>query len=237
MPSVLQVREAQVSLEDDMPVPTPDHQTVERRSLRQIAIEKIKGAILDGTLLPGEDLHDDELQSWLGMSRTPVREAIIELTRLGLVDTEAQRYTRVATPDPATAMYDFQTVGALLGGVTRVTIPAITDATRKRMIAATDRVLKAINAGDREAIIPGGLQIIDLVRENCPNPVLLAATSDMIDAKIHRIILSRLVQEADQERLVTGYQGLRDALTENDAIACELAVERLFRLDVPFPAN
>ncbi|WP_324170120.1 GntR family transcriptional regulator [Microbacterium oxydans] len=56
-------------------------------SLREVAVDRIRATIFDGTLVPGERLSDEELQRWLGMSRTPVREALSGLTRIGLVET------------------------------------------------------------------------------------------------------------------------------------------------------
>lgn len=54
-------------------------------------------AIQDGTLEPGERLNDDQLTAWLGVSRTPVREAIARLASEGLIEMAANRYTRVAS--------------------------------------------------------------------------------------------------------------------------------------------
>jgi DNA-binding GntR family transcriptional regulator len=56
-------------------------------------------AIMNGTLEPGERLNDDELVKWLGVSRTPIREAIARLSGWGLVEMEPNRYTRVAEVD------------------------------------------------------------------------------------------------------------------------------------------
>lgn len=56
-------------------------------------------ATVDGTLEPGERLNDDQLVKWLGVWRTPVREAIAQLHGYGLVEIEANRYTRVAERD------------------------------------------------------------------------------------------------------------------------------------------
>lgn len=42
----------------------------------------------------------NELVRWLGVSRTPIREAIASLNAWGLVDLEANRFTKVATRDP-----------------------------------------------------------------------------------------------------------------------------------------
>jgi len=81
-----------------MPVPKSTVENSPRRLLRDVVLEKMLTAIQDGTLQAGERLNDDELVQWLGVSRTPIREAIAKLVDYGLVEMEANRYTRVATP-------------------------------------------------------------------------------------------------------------------------------------------
>ena len=218
-----------------MPVPSPDYQSVERRSLREIATEKIKAAILDFTLEPGEDLRDDELQAWLGMSRTPVREALTELTRIGLVETEAQRFTRVAHPDPSTALYDFQTVGALLGGVTRVTVPALTTAETRDLLSNLDDVLGQLDNHDATHFVRAARAFFAALRSHCPNPVLLDATNNQLDAKIHRLSLSRIYVDRDWAELATHYRALRTAIEKQAAVDAELAVEMIFELTTSRP--
>jgi DNA-binding GntR family transcriptional regulator len=61
----------------------------------------IQEAIADGTLLPGETLVEGDLIAWLGVSRTPVRDALRRLAARGLVDLEPGRPTRVSTMDAA----------------------------------------------------------------------------------------------------------------------------------------
>lgn len=53
-------------------------------------------AIVDGRLQAGDRLRDVELATLMGISRTPVREALQRLERIGLVEVAANRYTRVA---------------------------------------------------------------------------------------------------------------------------------------------
>jgi DNA-binding GntR family transcriptional regulator len=64
--------------------------------LRDVAFQAILEAIQTGVLRPGERLVDSELCQWLGVSRTPIREALGRLERIGLVEMAANRYTRVA---------------------------------------------------------------------------------------------------------------------------------------------
>ena len=65
-------------------------------SLRIIAYEAIRDRILKGGLLPGEALPASEWAEALGISRTPVREAIQLLAQEGLVEVFPKRSTFVA---------------------------------------------------------------------------------------------------------------------------------------------
>jgi DNA-binding GntR family transcriptional regulator len=81
-----------------MPVPQSDARTAAPRTLlRDVVYAKMVAAIEDGTLVPGERLNDDELTAWLGVSRTPVREAIARLVTEGFVEMAANRYTKVSS--------------------------------------------------------------------------------------------------------------------------------------------
>lgn len=80
-----------------MPVPKPKVAAQPRQLLRDVVYQQLRIAILEGTLEPGERLNDDELTAWLGVSRTPVREAIARLASEGLVEMAANRYTRVSS--------------------------------------------------------------------------------------------------------------------------------------------
>lgn len=81
-----------------MPVPKNDAAANGPRTLlRDVVYEKMVTAIQDGTLVPGERINDDELTTWLGVSRTPVREAVSRLVAEGFIEMAANRYTRVSS--------------------------------------------------------------------------------------------------------------------------------------------
>ena len=50
------------------------------RSAREVAYETIRSRIITMDLKPGDELNDRELAQELGISRTPMREALIMLT-------------------------------------------------------------------------------------------------------------------------------------------------------------
>jgi len=79
-----------------MPIPEQVVSPRERPLLRDVCYDQIARLIEDGSLVPGEVLVDTALETWLGASRTPVREALNILSTEGLVQTRPQRYTKVS---------------------------------------------------------------------------------------------------------------------------------------------
>ena len=66
------------------------------KPLRELVFEAIREAIVDGTLEPGERLMEAQLAEDLGVSRTPVREAIRQLELAGFVVMIPRRGAYVA---------------------------------------------------------------------------------------------------------------------------------------------
>jgi DNA-binding GntR family transcriptional regulator len=128
-----------------------------RRLLRDEAYTRIRAAIIDGELAPGEVVRDLDLAHKLGLSRTPVREALSRLTDEGLVESKPHAYTRV-TPLLREATYDaFQVVSSMHHLAVRLAVPRITrdhvstlNAINKGFSLALDRhdVAAAVAADD-----------------------------------------------------------------------------------------
>ena len=65
------------------------------RSSASIAVEKLRGLIFSGELGAGTDHLESELAQTLGMSRTPVREAVVTLESQGLLDVRPRKGVRI----------------------------------------------------------------------------------------------------------------------------------------------
>lgn len=78
-------------------MPIPKAATKLRRSLaREQVYSQLREWITEIKLEPGEMIRDYELAATLGVSRTPVREALRRLEDEGLVETASHRWTKVA---------------------------------------------------------------------------------------------------------------------------------------------
>lgn len=73
-------------------------QPIPRTSLAQQVAEALFRRLVNGDLQPGDHLGEIELAEELQVSRTPVREAILHLAALGLLQRDTHRGSRVAQP-------------------------------------------------------------------------------------------------------------------------------------------
>ena len=69
---------------------------VKLRTLRDVAYESIYEAIMKHELMPGETLTITNLAEKLGISPTPVREAVVRLSNEGILDYEANKRIKVS---------------------------------------------------------------------------------------------------------------------------------------------
>lgn len=70
-----------------------------RETGRDYALRMLKENIINLELAPGSAISENELASELGLSRTPVREALIELSKVKIVDVQPQKKSLVSFID------------------------------------------------------------------------------------------------------------------------------------------
>jgi DNA-binding GntR family transcriptional regulator len=130
-----------------MPIPS-GAPAVDRTLLRDDVYRRLRDAIVDGTFEPGEQLRDGELAAWLGVSRTPVREALLRLAAGGLVVAQPGRSTTVSRIG-AQALRDARDVVAAMHELAvRETAGRLSREELDRMRAANRRFGTALDRGD-----------------------------------------------------------------------------------------
>ncbi len=83
------------------------------RPLHRKAADRLRDMILEGELLPGERITEQALCDRMGLSRTPLREAMKVLTAEGLVVLQPNRGATVAEFSPKDIEDTFRVIGAL----------------------------------------------------------------------------------------------------------------------------
>jgi DNA-binding GntR family transcriptional regulator len=154
-----------------MPVPRRQCQLA-RTLLRDGAYTALREAIVSGELAPGERLNEAELVAWLGVSRTPIREALMRLERTGLVHTKPGKYT-VVSPLDARQTRSAQSVAAAMHELAvREAVPVLSQAELDAMRSANGRLVEALGRNEAEAALQADDDFHDVAVTACANPMV-----------------------------------------------------------------
>lgn len=107
--------------------------TTDIKSVRDLVYERLKTAIMQGHLEPGERLVETELALRFGVSRTPIREALRMLEKDGIVETLPSRGAVVAGVSVETAVEIYTILSVLEGLVSRLAAQHVTDEEAEEM--------------------------------------------------------------------------------------------------------
>jgi DNA-binding GntR family transcriptional regulator len=188
--------------------------------------EQILEALQHGRLRPGERLHDGEFAAQLGVSRTPVREALLRLRELGVVEFAPARYTRVAIIDATQTRHAitawvtvYAAIAALAAsnGVPASTLSAMTD-DHARFQAASEPV-------DVQALAAANAAFYDRPTNHCDNPMLVRCADTVVH--LVRLGLLQLPGPLDPAPLYAAQAALLAALSAADPQAARQAIYRI----------
>jgi DNA-binding GntR family transcriptional regulator len=194
-------------------------------SLKERAAAEIRSAIVRGDLEPGTAIKDVELAEKLGLSRTPVREALATLTDEGLVETKPHAYTRVTALDPEPvldALVVVQSMHSLAIGIAvQREMPAEDIAA---MRAANKAFKKALDANDAVAALAADDEFHAVAVHRCDN-FAITATIDRYTPLVRRAEHSRFSSPSARHS-VTQHQQIIEACEQGDhALASRLVDE------------
>ncbi len=187
------------------------------------ATELIRTAIVDGRLAPGQRLKEEELARELGISRTPIREALLVLQAEGLVDATPNRGATVRA-HTAQDLDDLYQLRALLEGF----------AARQAATRLSEEELAALRASCERFDGLGDDDYREIVRENMDfhNTILDAAASQRLVHMARKTIELPLVYKSyswyspDQRRISAHYHHqITRALAARDGERAEMIMK------------
>lgn len=181
---------------------------VERAPLRTKVRRVVQRAILQGTLAPGGDVNEAALAAKLGVSRTPLREALLGLEAEGYLESAAGRGFSVAPLTERDVEEIYPVLWTLEGLALRLSAPPKT-ATMKRLSELNEELEAAARSSQKALTLDRKWH--ELLLSGCSNRQLLlsiALLKDLgeryelaymrhsgqvpISAKQHRTILAAL---------------------------------------------
>jgi DNA-binding GntR family transcriptional regulator len=206
-------------------MPTAIQGIIARAPLRDEVYRRILSQVQHGELVPGIRVRDVALASQLGVSRTPVREALLQLVREGVLDTTVGRGFRVRALDPA----ELREAGTILGTLEALALRLSPVPTGERLarLAALDRRLEATR-GNVSACLDLEDEWHRTLLEACPNRRLLGLIESL--RQITGRYLAAYMREAGRLSLSTLPHGrILQALADGGADAGATAFEQQWR--------
>jgi DNA-binding GntR family transcriptional regulator len=160
---------------------------VSRRLLSDEVFQRLRDSIVRGELAPGEKVKDAELAERLGLSRTPVREALARLADSGLVEAKPGVYTRVTTLN----RHDVEQTLAVLRSLDRLAVetavPLMSRQDLERMRQANRDFERAVADEDTDAALEADDRFHAVPLAVADNPVLRRVI-EQLHPQIHRIL-------------------------------------------------
>jgi DNA-binding GntR family transcriptional regulator len=177
---------------------------------------RLRDYILSGTLAPNDRLHQSDLAQMLGVSRTPVREALLRLEREGLVYARNGHgmFVKGVTAANVAELYDvrlaLEPVAARLA-CAHPTASSVTGA--ERILRTQERSYPR----DLAAAFRVNRSFHQKLVEGCGNPLMLRFLDNVWDQENALRVFAAYNTDAQRiESMISEHRGLLDAFAAGD---------------------
>ena len=205
------------------------------KPLREMVYEELKMQILKGSIIPGTRMMEVELAEEMGVSRTPIREAIRKLEKEGLVTIEPRRgayASMISTED----MVEILEVRQDLEGLAAYfAADRMEKSQMEELRQVSNSYNEAVKEGNMEAMIKHDTRFHHIIVESCRNKILV----QMIEQLQELVLRFRYIYYDNfkrAENMPEEHEAIVAAIAEGDAdkarAAADIHIERLKELVV-----
>ena len=194
------------------------------KPLREMVYEELKMQILTGAIVPGTRMMEVELANQIGVSRTPIREAIRKLEKEGLVVTEPRRgayASQISTKDMVEILEVRQNMEGLAAffAASRMQPEQLDD-----LKEVAEKYNRAVADGNMEDMITYDTRFHRIIVESCNNKILV----QMIEQLQELVLRFRYIYYDDfkrAENMPEEHRLILDAIESGNADAAREAAD------------
>lgn len=201
----------------------PNDLKLERTSLKDQTTDLVRAYIISGRIPPGTKLVERELARLLGTSRMPVRDALMDLEREGLVISKPNgRYVIELKKEDIDHLYQIRLVLERLAAeqAARNVSPAHCAALRANL----HKMQEAILQNDGDAYVRADLEAHPLIWQQARNPYLLKMLNSIV-GPIFMFIASQTEFQTNWHETLQLHQELADAICAGDGPQAVKSIE------------
>ena len=183
--------------------------------LRDVVFNTLRRAILTGELKPGERLMEIHLANRLGVSRTPIREAIRKLELEGLVTMIPRRGAEVAQISEKSLQDVLEVRRALDALCTALACERITAEGKNALKKACDNFEEATETRDAVTIAEADVAFHDIIVQATGNQRLIQMINNLSEQR-YRYRFEYIKDESGHENLVNEHRMIYESIVDGD---------------------
>ncbi|MBR3642021.1 MAG: GntR family transcriptional regulator [Parasporobacterium sp.] len=184
--------------------------------LRDIVFKTLREAIITGDLQPGERLMEIKLANELGVSRTPVREAIRKLELEGLVIMTARKGAEVAPINEKDLKEVLEIRKALESLACELACKNIKDSDIRKLRTINGEISAAIESDDVDRITTKDVAFHETINEITDNRRLVQMLHQLKE-HIYRYRFEYIKEMKNKKIIVDEHERIIDSLAAKDA--------------------
>lgn len=207
----LQVSDLQINMDEYLP-------------LRDVVFKTLRQGILTGELKPGERLMEIHLADRLGVSRTPIREAIRKLELEGLVTMIPRRGAEVARITEKHLKDVLEVRRGLDALAVSLACQRITEEEMAALKQACDEFEAAVRAKDIRKIASADVKLHDIIVEATGNARLVQLVSNLAE-QMYRYRFEYIKDESQHAKLIEEHKVIYESIKKKDIETASKAVK------------
>jgi len=195
-------------------------QPADVRSLRDLAYDDIRDAILSGALAPGQRVKERDVAEQMGISTTPVKEALRRLEQEGLVVSQPRRGAVVSTLVRIPVEEVQEVRGMLEAMAARLAATRMTDAELARLAAIMEEMTRlTMEMREPQTRLEHVSVFHKLIRDGSRNAFIARFVETLNPfERVHR---PEYLDPDEALRILREHQAIATALAERDAVRAE----------------
>jgi DNA-binding GntR family transcriptional regulator len=200
---------------------TNNRQLIDSPNLRGQTYKILKNMIITREILPGKKISEETLAQQIGVSRTPIREALFRLENEGIVKIIPRRGAFVVKPSKENIIEILQVREVLEGLVVRLVTPLLEESDIRELRSCLERLL-ATPEEERHVIeyTDSELEFHDLLRKKCPNP-MLRRMMETVNGRLQIIRLRTVVLPGRAQKTLDEHAAILEMIEKRNAEGAE----------------
>jgi DNA-binding GntR family transcriptional regulator len=194
------------------------------KPLREIVFETLRNAIISGKFEPGERFMEIQLAEELGVSRTPVREAIRKLEREGLLVMVPRKGAYVAGLSLKDVADVFEIRGSLEGLAGSLAAERATDEEIEQLERILVHLKEAALANDADTVIEKDTELHDILFNAARNDKLVQILNNLRE-QIHIYRLASLKNPERFKEMLIEHKKIVEAIADRDSDRAQKLVQ------------